>query len=60
MEGNQGTVRRQVSEFAITDPNVKDIVINVLKDNGYDIELKPIIQDPHFYIGDVFKVFRKE
>ncbi|MEW9093952.1 MAG: hypothetical protein AB2417_02620 [Clostridiaceae bacterium] len=61
MERNQGTARRQVSEFTIVDPNVRDIITNALKSNGYDIELKPIIQEgSHFYIGDEFKVFRKE
>ena len=61
MEENQGTVRRQLAKFAIIDPNVRDIIKNALKDNGYDIELKPIIQEgSHFCIGDEFKVFRKE
>jgi hypothetical protein len=61
LEKNQGTVRTQVAKFVIMDPNIRNIVKNALKDNGYDIEMKPIIQEgSHFYIGDKFKVLRKE
>ncbi|MEG0133547.1 MAG: hypothetical protein RR782_05370 [Clostridium sp.] len=58
---NQGIVKIQVSEFIIIDSNVRDIIKNALRTNGYDIELKPIIQEgSRWYFGDEFKVFRKE
>ncbi len=57
----KGIVKRQVAKFSIIDSRVRDVIKNALKENGYDIELKPIIQEgSHYYLGDEFKVFEEE
>lgn len=61
MEPKIGTVKTQISEFTIIDGAIAGIIKDALKQQGFDLEVKPIIDvSTRFFIGEEFKVFRTE
>jgi hypothetical protein len=60
MESKIGTIKILTSEFTITDDRVSRIIKNVLKQEGFELEIKPILNKDRFIIGEEFKVFITE
>jgi hypothetical protein len=60
-ESKIGTIKTQVSEFTIRgDGEISRIIKDALKNQGFDLELKPILDNNNFFVGEEFKVFRTE
>ncbi|AGK95388.1 hypothetical protein [Clostridium pasteurianum] len=61
MEAKIGTIKTQISEFTIRDNEIARIIKDALKQQGFDLEVKPVIDvSTQFFIGEEFKVFRTE
>jgi hypothetical protein len=61
MESKIGIIKTQISEFTIRDNEIARIIKDALKQQGFDLEVKPIIDvSTQFFTGEEFKVFRTE
>jgi hypothetical protein len=60
MEAKVGTIKTQVSEFTIRDGEISRIIKDALKNQGFDLEVKPILDNNNFFVGEEFKAFRIE